>query len=339
MVGSRISGVGFHVPERVVTNADLAKLMDTSDEWIVERTGIHQRRFVEPGTGTTDLAVQACRNALADAGHRVEDVDFIIFATTTPDYMMPGCGVLLQHELGLPAIGALDVRDQCTGFIYALAAADAFVRMGAYRCVLVVGSEVQSTGLNLTTEGRDMAVLFGDGAGAAVVEPSDGNPGVISFVLRGDGAFCRDLWAEAPTSKVMGRITPEMLAAGRAFPHMNGRQVFKHATTRFPEVIREALEKSGHTLDQVALFVPHQANRRIGDAVAERLGVPPQKVFQNIERYGNTTGASVPIALTEARDQGLIHPGDLVVLAAFGSGFTWGAAVVRWSEAGSSAER
>jgi 3-oxoacyl-[acyl-carrier-protein] synthase-3 len=327
---ARISGIGFHVPERVVTNADLAKLMDTSDEWIVERTGIHERRFVEPGTGATDLAIPAARRALADAGRRVEDVDFIVFATATPDYMMPGCGVLLQDGLGLPTIGALDVRDQCTGFLYGLAAADAFVRIGTYRCVLVVGAEVQSTGLNLTTAGRDMAVLFGDGAGVAVVEPAADGAGVLAVVLHGEGAHCRDLWAEAPTSKVRGRITPEMLAQGRAFPEMNGRQVFKHATTRFPEVITEALGRAGHRLDEVALIVPHQANRRIGDAVAERLGLPHEKVFQNIDRYGNTTAASIPIALTEARGQGLIRAGDLVVLAAFGSGFTWGAAVLRW---------
>ena len=334
MIRSRISGVGFHVPERIVRNADLERLMDTSDEWIVERTGIRERRFVEPGVGTTDLAVPAARRALEDAGRRVEDVDMIVFATTTPDYVMPGCGVLLQDSLGLPPIGALDVRDQCTGFVYALATADAFVKVGAYRCVLVVGAEVQSTGLNLTTAGRDMAVLFGDGAGAVVVEPAndgDGDgAGVLAWVLHGEGAHYRDLWAEAPTAKVMGRLTHEMLDQGRAFPQMNGRQVFKHATTRFPEAIREVLERAGQTLEDVALVIPHQANRRINDAVAERLGLPPERVFQNIERYGNTTGASIPIALTEARDQGLVKKGDLVVLAAFGSGFTWGAAALRW---------
>jgi 3-oxoacyl-[acyl-carrier-protein] synthase-3 len=330
MLRSRITGLGMYVPERVVTNDDLAKLMDTSDEWIIERTGIHERRFVEPGTGTTDLALEASRRAIADAGRRVEDVDFIIFATTTPDYGMPGCGVLLQHALGLPPVGALDVRDQCTGFVYALATADAFVRTGAYRCILVVGAEVQSTGLNLTTAGRDMAVLFGDGAGAAVVEPTEDSSGVLAFALHGDGAHLRDLWVEAPTSRVMGRITPELFAEGRTYPQMNGRQVFKHATTRFPEVILETLAKAGHTLDQVSVVIPHQANRRIGDAIAVRLGLPPERVFQNIERYGNTTGASVPIALTEARDRGIVRPGDLIVLAAFGSGFTWGAAVLRW---------
>jgi len=330
MTRAQISGIGFFVPERVVTNDDLSKLMDTSDEWIVQRTGIRERHFVEEGVGTTDLALEATRRALADAGRTAADIDYIIFATTTPDHMMPGCGVLLQAALGLPPIGALDIRNQCTGFVYALGTADALIRSDYYKCILVVGAEVQSTALDLTTRGRDMAVLFGDGAGAAVVEPGDGPRGVLSCVLHGDGAHCKDLWADAPTSLVKGRLTHEMLDEGRAFPAMNGRHVFVHATTRFPEVIREALDKSGHTLDDVALVVPHQANTRISDAVATKLGVAPEKVFQNIQRYGNTTGASIPIALTEARDQGLIKRGDLVVLAAFGSGFTWGAAVVRW---------
>jgi 3-oxoacyl-[acyl-carrier-protein] synthase III len=330
MLRSRISGLAFHVPDRIVTNADLERMMDTSDAWIVERTGIRERHFVEPGVGPTDLAAAAVPRALADAGRRLEDVDFIVFATTTPDYVFPGSGVLLQHALGLPPIGALDVRNACTGFIYALATADAFVRIGRYRCVLVVGAEVQSTGLDLTTAGRDMAVLFGDGAGVAVVEPASDDSGILASVLHGDGGHAQDLWAEAPTSRVVGRLTPEMMAAGRQYPRMNGRQVFKHATTRFPEAILEALSESGHTLDEVALIVPHQANRRIGDAVAERLGLPPEKVFQNIERYGNTTAASIPIALTEARDQGRLARGDLLVLAGFGGGFTWGATVMRW---------
>jgi 3-oxoacyl-[acyl-carrier-protein] synthase-3 len=328
---SAITGVGFHVPERVVTNADLEKRMDTSDAWIVERTGIRERRFVEPGTGTTDLGIEAARRALADASRRVEDVDFIIFATTTRDYMFPGCASLLQNALGLPTIGALEVHNACSGFVYSVSVADAMVRMGAYRCVLVVGAEVQSTGLDLSTAGRDMAVLFGDGAGAVVMEPvADDSRGVLAWALHSDGAHAEDLWAEAPTSKVMGRLTPEMLAEGRMYPRMNGRQVFKHATTRFPEVIHEVLERSGHRIEDVALVVPHQANQRIGDAVAQRLGVAPEKVFQNIQRYGNTTAASIPIALTEARDQGLVRHGDLVVLAAFGAGFAWGAVALRW---------
>jgi len=328
---SRITGLGMHVPLRVVTNADLERLMDTSDAWIVERTGIRERRWVEPGTGATDLGLEAARLALADAGRQAGDVDFILFASTTRDYFFPGCGPLLQDRLGIGTVAAMDVHNACSGFVYSLATADALVRTGEYRCVLVVGAEVQSTGLNLSTAGRDMAVLFGDGAGAAVVEPSrDETRGLLASALHAEGAHAKDLWAEAPTSLVMGRMTPAMLAEGRMYPQMNGRQVFKHATTRFSEVIGEALARAGHTLDQVALIVPHQANQRIGDAVAERLGVPAEKVFQNIQRYGNTTAASIPIALTEARAEGRMKPGDLVVLAAFGGGFAWGATVMRW---------
>ena len=327
---SRITGLGFHVPPRVVTNHDLARLMDTSDEWIVERTGIRERRFVDGDTGSSDLGIEAARRALADAGRTTADVDFVIFATSTPDWMAPGNGVIVQDKLGLGTVGALDVRNACSGFLHALSVADAFVRMGRYRCILVIGAEVQSTALDLTTRGRDMAVLFGDGAGAVVVEPCAAPAGILSWALHAEGAMAKELWCEAPSSRLQGRITPEMLAEGRHFPHMNGRQVFKNATLRFPEVIHEVLRDAGHTLDEVALVVPHQANQRIGDAVAERLGLPPERVFQNIARYGNTTAASIPIALTEARDQGLVKPGDLIVLAAFGAGFAWAGCALRW---------
>jgi 3-oxoacyl-[acyl-carrier-protein] synthase-3 len=327
---SRISGIGFAVPPRIVTNRDLEQLMDTSDAWIVERTGIRERRFAPAGVGSSALGIEAARRALADAGRVPAEVDFIVFATTTPDWMFPGNGVLVQQALGLDTVGALDVRNACSGFVYALSVADAFIRIGRYRCVLVIGAEVQSTGLDLSTEGRDMAVLFGDGAGAAVVEPSTDGRGVLAWALHSEGQYARDLWCEAPSSMVPGRVTPEMLAAKREKPAMNGRQVFKNATTRFPEVIHEVLGAAGHTLDEVALIVPHQANQRIGDAVAQRLGLPPERVFQNIERYGNTTAASIPIALTEARDQGRVKPGDLVVLAAFGAGFAWAGCALRW---------
>jgi len=326
----RITGLGFHVPDRVVTNDDLAQLMDTSDEWIVERTGIRERHYVAPGEGTSHLASAAARKALADAGRKPAEVDFVVVATISQDWMFPGAAVQVQDALGLGTVATMDVRNACSGFVYALATADAFVRTGAYRCVLVIGAETQSTGLDLTTRGRDMAVLFGDGAGAVVVEPDDSGRGVVAVALHGEGSLARELWAEAPTSLVAGRMTPEMMAEGRHFPRMNGREVFKHATRRFPEVIREVVDKAGATLDEVALVVPHQANKRIGDAVAERLGLPAEKMFQNIDRYGNTTAASVPIALTEARDEGRVKPGDLVVLAAFGSGFAWGAVALRW---------
>jgi 3-oxoacyl-[acyl-carrier-protein] synthase-3 len=327
---SRITGLGFHVPPRVVTNHDLERLMDTSDAWIVERTGIRERHFVEVGVGSSDLGIEAARRALEDAGREPADVDFVVFATTTPDWAFPGNGVIVQDRLGLGAVGALDVHNACSGFLYALSIADAYVALGRYRCVLVIGAEVQSTGLDFSTRGRDMAVLFGDGAGAAVVEPCDDTRGILSWALHAEGALARELWCEVPTPRERGRITPEMLAAGRQYPAMNGRQVFKNAALRFPEVILEVLASSGHTLDEVALVVPHQANRRIGDAVVARLGVPAEKVFQNIERYGNTTAASIPIALTEARDAGLVRDGDLVVLAAFGAGFAWAGCAIRW---------
>jgi 3-oxoacyl-[acyl-carrier-protein] synthase-3 len=330
MKRTRITGTGFHVPERVVTNAELESVMDTTDAWIVERTGIRERRFAAPGEGATALAEHAARAALADAGRSPQDVDFIVFASTTRDYMFPGCGHLLQQRLGLGTVGALDVHNACSGFLYALSVADAFVRIGRYRCVLVIGAEVQSTGLDLSTRGRDMAVLFGDGAGAVVLEPTDEPRGMLSWVLHGEGQHAQELWAEAPSSLVPGRLTAEMIEAGRHFPRMNGRAVFKHATTRFPEAIQEALQAAGHTLDEVALLVPHQANQRIADAVGQRLGIAPEKVFQNIARYGNTTAASIPIALAEARREGRIRDGDLVVLAAFGAGFGWGATVIRW---------
>jgi 3-oxoacyl-[acyl-carrier-protein] synthase-3 len=244
--------------------------------------------------------------------------------------MFPGNGVIVQQALGLGNVGALDVHNACSGFLYALSVADAFVQLGRYRCVLVIGAEVQSTGIDLSTRGRDMAVLFGDGAGAAVLEPCEDGRGLLACALHSDGSGARELWCEAPTSNVKGRITPEMIAAGRHLPAMNGRQVFKHATTRFPEVIHEVLAAAGHTLGEVALIVPHQANRRIGDAVAERLGLRPERVFQNIDRYGNTTAASIPIALSEARAAGLVKPGDLIVLAAFGAGFAWAGCAIRW---------
>ncbi len=329
-MNSRITGIAFHVPSRIVTNHDLEQLMDTNDAWIVERTGIRERHFVDNGTGSAQLGLEAARKAIADAGRQAADVDFIIFATTTPDYMFPGNGVLIQHGLGLGTVGALDVRNACSGFLYALSVADAFVRMGRYRCVLVVGAEVQSTGLDMSTRGRDTAVLFGDGAGAAIVEPCEAPRGILAWSLHSEGALAKELWCEVPTSVEPGRVTHAMLDEGRQYAQMNGRQVFKNATTRFPEVIAEVLRDCGHSLEDVALIVPHQANQRIGDAVAQRLGVAPGKVFQNIERYGNTTAASIPIALTEARDAGLVKPGDLVVLAAFGAGFAWAGCALRW---------
>ncbi len=329
---TRIAGVGHFVPERVVTNHDLAALMDTSDEWIRERTGIEERRFAEPEIRCTDLGFMATQAAIADAGWRPDDIQFIIFATLSPDMYFPGNGVLLQHELGLHGIGALDVRDQCTGFVYALSAADAYVRMGMFDRVLVVGAELQSAGLRMTTQGRDTAVLFGDGGGAVCLEVTDGSEGsyLIWHHLHADGRFARDLCIAKPGSANRPWITKEMLDEGSTDPYMNGREVFKHAVTKFPEVIAEALTAQGMTADDLKLVIPHQANERITEAVRKRLRVPEQKVYSNIARYGNTTAASIPLALSEAVKCQQVTRGDLLCLVAFGSGFTWGASLLRY---------
>ncbi len=330
MRGARILGTGRALPPRVVTNADLAKLMDTTDEWIVQRTGIRERRFVDPGTGSSALGAEAARAAMAAAGVTPRDIDFVVFATLSPDYFFPGGGVFVQEMLGLDTVGALDVRDQCTGFIYGLSVAEAYVKGGFRECVLVIGAEVQSTGINLTTEGRDMAVLFGDGAGAAVVGPCDAGRGILSSHLHAEGKYAKDLMAEAPSSIEHPRVSHEMLNAGRQWPRMNGRYVFTHAVRRFPEAIGEALSANGLSVADLSLVIPHQANLRITQAVAAALKLPDGKVYSNIERYGNTTAASIPIALDECLELGRVREGDLVCLAAFGSGFTWGATLIRW---------
>lgn len=330
MRGARILGTGRALPPRVVTNAELTRLMDTTEEWIVQRTGVVERRFVESGTGTADLGVEAARKALESAGIDPDDVDFLVLATLTPDLFFPGSGVLLQEKMGLRTIGALDVRTQCTGFLYALSVAEAYVKGGFHDHVLVVGAEVQSTGLDLSTAGRDISVIFGDGAGAAVVGPGEPGRGILSSHLHAEGKYARELMAEAPTSAENPRISHEMLDARRHFPYMNGRYVFTHAVRRFPEVIREALEANGKTIEDLALVIPHQANLRITQAVANALGVPGERVFSNVEKYGNTTAASIPIALDECLEQGKVREGDLVCLAAFGSGFTWASSLILW---------
>ncbi len=330
MRGARILGTGRALPPRVVTNADLARLMDTTDEWIVQRTGIRERRFVDPGTGSSALGAEAARAAIAAAGLAPRDIDFVVFATLSPDYFFPGGGVFVQEMLGMDTIGALDVRDQCTGFLYGLSVAEAYVKGGFRERVLVVGAEVQSTGINLTTEGRDVAVIFGDGAGAVVVGPGEPGRGILSSHLHAEGKYAKDLMAEAPSSIEHPRISREMLDAGRQWPRMNGRYVFTHAVRRFPEAVGEALAANGLSVADLSLLIPHQANLRITQAVGNALNLPEGKVFSNIERYGNTTAASIPIALDECLEQGRIRDGDLVCLAAFGSGFTWGATLIRW---------
>lgn len=330
MRGARILGTGRALPPRIVTNEDFAKWMDTTDEWIVQRTGIRERRFVEPGTGAAALGTEASRAAIAAAGIAPGDIDFIVFATVSPDYFFPGCGVYVQEWLGLPTIGALDVRTQCTGFLYGLSVAEAYVKGGFFDRVLVIGSEVQSTGLDLSTAGRDVSVIFGDGAGAVVVGPGDPGEGILSSHMHAEGKYARELMLEAPASIENPRLSHEMLDAGRQYPKMNGRYVFTHAVRRFPEVIREALAANGMSMGDLSLVIPHQANLRITQAVAGALGVPEEKVFSNIEKYGNTTAASIPIALDECVEQGKIRKGDLVCLAAFGSGFTWASTLIRW---------
>ncbi|MCB1184154.1 ketoacyl-ACP synthase III [bacterium] len=332
-----ITGTGYFVPDNVVTNDDLTRLMDTSDAWIVERSGIRERRWLRrDADGRTEMTgsemgAAAARAALDRAGVAPGDVDQVIFATLNPDLFFPGNGVFVEDLLGLQTAGAMDIRNQCTGFVYGLAAADGFIRAGTADTVLVIGAEVQSTALNATTAGRDVAVLFGDGAGAAVVQAREGTDrGVLASVLHSQGRFARDLCVVAPEATVAGRVTPAMLDAGLHFPHMNGPLVFKHATRRFGEAIAAVLAKGGVAPDDVALVIPHQANQRITDAVAARLGFGPEKVYANIARYGNTTAASIPIALAEAVAEGRVREGDLVVLVAFGSGFTWGANLLRW---------
>ncbi len=322
----------MHVPERVVPNEELTALMDTSDSWIRERTGIYERRYVESGIGVSDLALVASRQAIEGAGIDPNDLDFIVFATLSPDYNFPGSAVLLQEKLGVGPIGALDVRNQCSGFIYGLAVADSFIRAGTYRHILLVGAEVHSTGLDFSTAGRELAVLFGDGAGAVVLgsSGSEGAEGVQSVHLHAEGQYASKLWLEVPGSRYRPRIDAQMLRDGRHYPKMEGRAVFKHAVRRFPEAIREALSSAGLELEDVDLFVLHQANLRILEAVALAMEVPMEKFFCNIQRYGNTTAASIPIALHEAVQEGRIREGSRVMLAAFGSGFTWGSAVVVW---------
>ena len=331
---SHILGTGRFVPDQVVTNDDLAARMDTSDAWIVQRTGIRERRhvdFARDPMATSDMAARAAERALAAAGRRAAEVDMVVYATLSPDRFFPGDGVALAAKLGCPAgTPAMDVRNQCSGFLYALSAADAFVRAGVYRHVLVVGAELHSTGLDFSSRGRDVAVLFGDGAAACLVGPSpDAERGILAVRLHADGRHVEDLQCLAPASSRSPRITHQDLEDGLHFPKMHGPAVFKHAAVRMPEVIEEALAAAGHTTADIGLLICHQANLRIIEAAQKRLGVGDERVFNNIERYGNTTAASIPLALDEAIEMGRAPPGTLLVMGAFGAGFTWGGAVVQ----------
>ncbi len=331
MPRTAIQGTGFYLPERVVTNDELAGIIDTSDEWIQERTGIRERRWVEEGLTGAEMARRAGVMALDAAGLQPNELDAIVLATLSPDHFFPGTGVFLQRDLGAGEIPALDIRAQCSGFVYGLSVADAWIRSGQYRTILLVGVEIQSTGLDLTDRGRDMAVLFGDGAGAAVLQATDeSNRGVLSTHIHSDGGHAEVLWGDAPASARHPRISGEDLAEGRQYPRMTGREVFKHAVSRMPEVVLEALEANGLEVGDIDLLIPHQANLRISQMVQRRLELPDEKVFNNIQRYGNTTAATIPIALAEAVREGRLGTGDLLCLTAFGSGFTWGSALIRW---------
>ena len=348
MLHSKIAGIGYYVPKNIYTNNDLTRFMDTNDEWIQERTGIKERRYADRiGETTTSMAVEASKVAMERANTSAEEIDFIIFATLSPDYYFPGCAVLLQREMGMKEVGALDIRNQCSGFIYALSIADQFIKTGMYKNILVVGSEKQSFALDFSTRGRAVSVIFGDGAGAVVLQPTqEEGKGILSTHLHADGSEAEKLamyypgasagcylenppkWPDVELGQML--MTKEMLDDGSAFPYMDGQAVFKKAVVKFPEVIVEALAKNNLTPADMNLLVPHQANLRISQFVQKTLGLRDDQVFNNIQKYGNTTAASVPIALCEAWEEGKIKDGDLICLAAFGAGFTWGSALIRW---------
>jgi len=331
MPNARITGTGRTVPERCVTNDELTHYMDTSDEWIQQRTGIVTRYWTVDGQSGCDMAAAASEKAIAAAGLENDDIEMIILATLSADHDFPGTSAFLNDRLGLPGVPAMDVRCQCSGFIYSLATADSFIRAGMYRRVLVVGTEVHSTGIDVSTRGRDVAVLFGDAAAAVVVEATDEDRGILSTHLHADGRYARALWMEAPASAYHpARLTKEMIDDGRVFPTMEGRLVFKHAVIRLPEVINEALRHNKLSLDDIDHFLLHQANLRINEFVAGSLGIPESKVFNNIQKYGNTTAASIPICMHEAIELGKIKPGNLVCLVAFGAGLTWGSVFLRY---------
>ncbi len=330
-MGTKISGFGFYVPDNIVTNFDLEKQFDTSNEWIIERTGIQERRFITPNeTSTSDLSVKAAIKALKMANIMPEDLDLIIAATLSADYDIPGMGVIIQDKLGCKDIPAIDIRQQCSGFIYGLDLADLYIKSGKYKKVLLIGAEIQSTGLNLTDKGRDLAVLFGDGAGAFVLENSQDNSDIIDSILHSDGKYYKELWKESPNSTQTGRIVIEDIQNGKIYPKMNGRTVFKHAVTKMPAVVLELLKRNNITKEDITQIIPHQANFRITQMVAKRLGLSMDKVYSNIHKYGNTTAATIPIAFTEAYNEGKFKRGDLVITVSFGSGFTWGANLIKF---------
>jgi 3-oxoacyl-[acyl-carrier-protein] synthase-3 len=350
MALSKIAGIGMYVPANVVSNADLVKVMDTSDEWIQERTGIKERRYAHRTEETTaTLGIEAARIAIERAGTTPQDIDFIIFATLSPDYYFPGCGVLVQRALKMKEIGALDVRNQCSGFLYALSVGDQFIKSGTYKNILVIGSEKHSFGLDFSTRGRNISVIFGDGAGAVVLQPVDpsSGSGILSTHLHSDGEAAEILamynpgthanhWVDQKLADFNDNelgdmfMSHQMIDNAQNFPFMDGQAVFKKAVVKFPEVIMESLTANGFQPSDLTLLIPHQANLRISQFVQQKLKLRDDQVYNNIQKFGNTTAASVPIALCEAWEQGKIKEGDLVCLAAFGSGFTWASALLKW---------
>jgi len=327
-----ITGIGHFVPPGVVTNFDLEKKMDTTDEWIRQRSGIRERRHVEHGTGRSDLGIEAARRAIDDARIDPQDIDFVIASTLSPDHYFPGNGVLIQAGLGLRTVGALDIRDQCCGFLYALSVADQYIRTGTYRKILLVASEVQSANLDYSDDGRDMAVLFGDGGGAVILEPNtagDGR-GILSTHLYSDGRFVSDLWMEKPSPKDNPTFPAGFVVTKAFFPRMEGKNVFKNACQRMPEAVLAGLAANGLSVGDIDVLIPHQANDRISQMVGRGLKIDESKIVRNIERLGNTTSASIPIALDEAVKGGTIRRGHLIALTAFGSGYTWASAFIRW---------
>ncbi len=335
MYNSKIIGMGMYVPDNVVSNEDLTAMMDTSHEWILERTGIEERRHIKKGDGNTTatMGVKAAKIAIERADIYKNDIDLILFATLSPDYYFPGSGVIVQQDLEIPTCPAMDIRNQCSGFIYALSTADQFVKTGMYKNILIIGSENHSGGLDMTTRGRGVSVIFGDGAGAVVLSRSeDTDKGILSTHLHSEGQFAEELALIGPSTN---RWVPEIMDANDPndisyYPNMNGQLVFKNAVLRFSEVIMEGLQQNQMTPDQIDMLIPHQANLRISQFIQRKFGLSDDQVYNNIMRYGNTTAGSIPIAMTEAWEEGKIKSGDMVVLAAFGSGFTWGSALIRW---------
>ncbi len=328
---SRIIGTGFAVPDRVVTNDDLSRVMDTTDEWIRTRTGIQERHWAVEGETGAALALKATERALEMAGLKPSDLDAIVFATSSPDHFIPGNGVFLQRLMGVKTIPAIDIRQACSGFIYSLSIADAFIRTGTFRHILVVGEEIQSTGMDISTEGRNTAVIFADGAGAVVLAPSDDDSrGLLAFDLHSDGDFAEMLWVDSPGSMYHPRVSHEQINAGRHYLQMDGKEVFRHAVTRMPESVTAVLGRIGLGTSDISLLLPHQANLRISEMVQKKLALPDDRVYNNIERFGNTTAATIPILLDECVRSGRVKAGDMIVMTAFGAGFSWGSVACRW---------